>query len=339
MIARGHASWVLTALISGGCGFPDANQEYPVIQARVETDPVPSQDDAADDPAIWVNPQNPEQSLIFGTDKKSGLMVFGLDGRQLQYLAAGRLNNIDIRPDPAAPEAASILAASAREPSEVVLFRLDHATGKVSELVRHDVGLENPYGICMTVMPNQTLNIVVTSQDGTVAQFRIEATKNLAETRRFKLVTQPEGCVIDDASGQLYIGEEGRGIWLSSVRDDPAEPPTLFADINDGILKPDVEGLTLLQYGDRNLVLASSQGDNSYAAYDAADGKHVVSFRIGDSAKIDGTHETDGIDATSIPLPGHPQGMLVVQDGVNTNPEAPQNFKLVSLEDVYSLIR
>ena len=32
--------------------------------------------DAADDPAIWVNPYNSTNSLVFGTDKRSGIYTF-----------------------------------------------------------------------------------------------------------------------------------------------------------------------------------------------------------------------------------------------------------------------
>src|SRR5262245_41831515 len=38
------------------------------VLATVETDPVPNGGDAADDPAIWVNPNDPAQSAIIGTD-------------------------------------------------------------------------------------------------------------------------------------------------------------------------------------------------------------------------------------------------------------------------------
>lgn len=326
----------MTATV-GACGIPGSGTDYPVLHAHAETDPVPSHDDAADDPAIWIDTARPDNSRIIGTDKKSGLMVFNLEGRQLQYLPAGFLNNVDIRPDPADPAGASILAASARNPSEVVLFRLDHNTTEVSELQRHRVDIANPYGICLTVLPDATLKAVVTSQDGVVAHYVLDEGFNLIETRRFQLESQPEGCVVDDRTGRLFIGEEGRGVWVSSVHADDTAAPMLFADVNDGVLEPDVEGLTLL-HGERTLLVASSQGDNSYAVYDTEDGKHLTSFRIGDSTGIDGTEETDGIDANSTPLPGYPLGLIVVQDGVNTNPDAPQNFKFLSLEDVYALL-
>src|SRR5262249_18029341 len=64
-------------------------------KAFVETEAVPSDGDAADDPAIWVHPGDPTRSLILGTDKKGGLNVFDLEGRRLQIVSHGsRPNNV-----------------------------------------------------------------------------------------------------------------------------------------------------------------------------------------------------------------------------------------------------
>ena len=67
------------------------------VAATVETEPVPSKDDAADDPCVWIYPTAPSRSTIIGTDKKDGLAVYDLAGHTLQYLPDGRLNNVDIR--------------------------------------------------------------------------------------------------------------------------------------------------------------------------------------------------------------------------------------------------
>ena len=45
---------------------------------------------AADDPAIWVHQADPAKSRILGTNKKQGMLVYDLQGRQTQLLAAGR---------------------------------------------------------------------------------------------------------------------------------------------------------------------------------------------------------------------------------------------------------
>ena len=75
------------------------------VSATVETEPVPHSGDAADDPAVWVDPADPSLSAIVATDKDGGLLVYDLAGRQLQNLQAGEMNNVDLRP--AADEALS----------------------------------------------------------------------------------------------------------------------------------------------------------------------------------------------------------------------------------------
>ena len=56
--------------------------------------------DAADDPAIWVNPWDRSQSLVIGTDKSAkNLEVYDLTGHRLQRIpdANGSVNNVDVR--------------------------------------------------------------------------------------------------------------------------------------------------------------------------------------------------------------------------------------------------
>ena len=48
---------------------------------------------------------------------------------------------------------------------------------------------------------------------------------------------------------------------------------------------------------------------------------------------------TDGIDVAATALgPDYPQGLLVVQDDENTNPNSFQNFKYVSWADVVAAL-
>ena len=67
------------------------------VAATVETTPVPSSGDAADDMVVWVHPTTPSASIVIGTDKHAGLAVYDLTGSQLQFLPDGDLNNVDLR--------------------------------------------------------------------------------------------------------------------------------------------------------------------------------------------------------------------------------------------------
>lgn len=68
----------------------------PIVLPQRQTDPVAQQGDAADDPAIWVNPAQPQDSRVLATNKKQGLLVYDLEGRQRQFLATGRIA-VDLR--------------------------------------------------------------------------------------------------------------------------------------------------------------------------------------------------------------------------------------------------
>ena len=70
----------------------------PDVKPAIVTQPVLFD---SDDPAIWVNPANPAQSLVIGTDKNEtgALYVFDLDGKIVQNKVVKGLkrpNNVDI---------------------------------------------------------------------------------------------------------------------------------------------------------------------------------------------------------------------------------------------------
>ncbi|WP_405798103.1 phytase [Streptomyces sp. NBC_01506] len=176
---------------------------------------------------------------------------------------------------------------------------------------------------------------------------------------------QVEGMVIDPETGTLYAGQETIGIWrlgadlrgtpklIDKVReygvpgtyDEETDECAPGADPGFGgtRLSADVEGLTLVhQEGGDGYLLASSQGDNSFAAYDrefSDRNEYEGGFQVtAASETLDGTEESDGAAALNKPLgPKYPHGLLVVQDG-DDKPGEPDrdatNFKFVALKPV-----
>src|SRR3546814_9096252 len=100
------------------------------VTASGETQPVgTNRADAADDPAIWVDPANPGHALIVATDKKAGLHVYDLTGKDLAFIEGGLVNNVDIAGD--------IIVASDRNDgvnAHLAVFRLDDATPAIVPL-------------------------------------------------------------------------------------------------------------------------------------------------------------------------------------------------------------
>ena len=319
------------------------------VVATVETEPVPHGGDSADDPAVWVDPDDPSRSVVIGTDKSGGLAVYDLAGEQLQYLPAGDENNVDVRParDGLVLQGRPVVlvVAGNRSTNTIDVFELDPGTRQLRDVagapIRPDLEV---YGSCL-YRSAQTgrVHAFVNSKDGEVEQWELtdDGSGRVAgeRVRSFGVESQTEGCVADDELGDLYLGEENRGIWQFGAEPDAGDTGTLIAEVSpSGPLVADVEGLTLT-YGDdgTGFLIASSQGDDSYAVYRReGDHAHVGSFRIrasGASGGIDGVEDTDGIDVTTAELgPSFPAGLFVAQDGVNDGED--QNFKLVPLQDV-----
>ncbi|HEX7819413.1 MAG TPA: phytase [Sphingobium sp.] len=315
------------------------------VAARAETDPVGTAlADAADDPAIWRNPANPAASLIVGTDKKAGLYSYGLDGRKRSFVSAGQLNNVDLR-DAVLWAGKRVILVGASDRTDrarprVSLFTLDGASGALSQIGSFDSGTAGEaYGFCFGRHRGGMPTAYVVTKAGVVLELALsdDPARPMTLLRQFGVTTQAEGCVVDDRTGQLYLGEEDVGIWrfdLNAVQ--PVAIPFAGVGAAQGLVA-DVEGLALAPVGDKagdkgGLLVVSSQGDNGYALLDLTDGTLRGRFRINGGA-IGGTSDTDGIELALGDFgPDYPAGLFVAQDGDNL-PRA-QNFKLVSWADV-----
>jgi 3-phytase len=312
-----------------------------IIEPRGQTEPMARLGDAADDPAIWVHPSDPAASRILGTNKKQGLLVYDLQGKQQQLLEVGRLNNVDLRQNVTFDgRRVDLAVASQRDDNSIMLFTID-GQGSVNEAARLPTDLERIYGICLYQPAGGGLEAFVNDKDGSYRHYRIERHgQSYASTllRRFSVASQPEGCVVDDRSGRLFIGEEKRGVWAGPA-DAAAAKTALQLILPVGPhLSADVEGLALYHGAKSDYLIVSSQGNNSYVVLDAAAPHRVRgTFRVGYNlaAGIDGTSETDGLDVSSANLGGaYAGGILVIQDGYKRLPDGPQNFKYIAWEDV-----
>ncbi len=323
---------------SGAAGVPTLE-----LVATGETVPVgTTARDAADDPAIWRNAADPAKSLVIGTDKRAGLYVFGMDGAKKSFLPEGELNNVDLREVTIDGRQTVLVGASIRNDRDnayIGLYTLDTESAELTPLGKYPAGAGEAYGFCFGQdTAGETFAYMITKA-GNVREMKLSfagGVPNASVRREHKLTTQPEGCVVDDRIGRLYVGEENAAIWLYDLNAD-AFVPQRFADVNGRELVADVEGLALAPSGDNGgYLVASSQGDNAYVLYDLVTGAYVNRFRLVDGV-VDGTSETDGIEVMPGDFgPQYPDGLMVVQDG--DNGDQTQNFKYVSWRDVVEAV-
>lgn len=322
---------------------PLAAGPFPALVATVESVPVVSFGDAADDPAIWAHPTDPARSVVVATDKRDGLYVYDMQGRELQRLSDGKMNNVDLRDNfQLGGQGITVVAASNRTDRTIALYRLDHETRQLTSIAAgpQDTGLRDPYGLCMYQNPqNGRTYVFVNGDDTRKRQFELIDAGNgrvrAQFVRELTFNSQTEGCVTDDAAQMLYVGEEDVGIWRIGAEPDAGQE-LIAVDMvaANAALRDDIEGMALYDLGGgRGYLVVSSQGNNSYAVYRREGAREYLgSFIIvaNPAAGIDGASETDGLDVSSANLgPGFEHGAVIVQDGRNIMPEARQNYKYV----------
>ena len=261
----------------------------------------------------------------------------------LQSRADGRINNVDLRYDfPLEDKSVALVAGSNRTTDSISLWAVDENSRTLVDVSDGliDTRMVDPYGLCM-YRSSSTGNyyVFVNDTDGLVRQWQLEGNEHgrvsATEVREFKLDSQTEGCVADDETGHLYVGEEDVGIWKLSAEPDGEDTRTFVDGVDDnGNLTADVEGLAIY-YGPNGsgYLVASNQGADNYALYErSGDNRFIGIFHVvaDEALGIDGISETDGLDVNSAYFgPNFPGGVFVAQDGRNITPDENQNFKLV----------
>ena len=323
------------------------------VVATGQTQPVEHSGDAADDPAIWLHPTDPNLSLIIGTDKIGGLGVYDLNGNRLQNLPDGRLNNVDVLYNFSTEvETFDIVAAGNRtEPKRICIYKVDPQTRRLYDITARQISIEmsEAYGFCLYRSPLTSIPYAfISDYEGLIQQWQLfcnDSGKIDARlVRTIKLDSVAEGMVADSTYSAVYFGEEDRGIWKY-----PAEPhdntlPLLIAQTNrydpNSALGPNVEGLTIYHTrSGKGYLIASGQRSGTFCVYERTGcNKYLFSFRIAEnkSLAIDAVSGTDGIDVISSSMGTlFPYGLFVAQD--NMKPQANQNFKLVPWQNIVTV--
>ena len=331
----------------------------------------------SDDAAVYVNANDAGSSVVFTTHKNGGLRVYDLEGTELQRIEPEgiRYNNVDVLYDVGENRIKFDLAiASDRENDTLAIFRVNRQTGEVTEVTSPDIpasifgvddGEQTAYGLATYQSPVDGKSYVyVTQGDGSkIAQLELVQdrgffTYELVRTLELPVAEgddaedyQSEGIVIDRETGIGYVAvEEELGLLSFDAEANGSDDFEIIAPIDADFFEPDLEGVAI-HYGENGegLIVVSSQGDSTYAAFDRISYEYRGSFAIRGGEEIDGTEETDGIEILSTGLPGFENGIFIAHDGSN-EPEAvfgdPEdgeiqnfntNFKFADLGDVLEL--
>ncbi|GAA2992945.1 phytase [Streptomyces fulvorobeus] len=390
----------LTALAASLVMVTGASPAGPVsVEARVET-PAVYDDEAggnadADDPAVWVDPDNPGRSIVIGTLKEAGLDVYGLDGRRLQHVSApaapgedaapGRFNNVDIVYGfELGGRKRDLALVSDRGRDRIRAYVIDPAAVAAGRAPLRDVtasgvrpvfaaneaevdGQRTSYGLAafsdgddayvvVSQREESRLRLLELEDVGGRVGYSAEDTLDLPGTFTLPDGTdwtpcadpgerpQVEGMAVDQEEHVLYAAQEAVGLWRVELDDEEFGTPEVLDRVREygtpwtydaageecvldtaadpGFggenLSADAEGVTVYHAAEgTGYVLASSQGDNTFAVYGREGrNRYLGSFTVDDGAATDGVQHSDGSTVVNVPLGrGFPKGLLVTHDG------------------------
>ncbi|OBX25268.1 3-phytase [Gelidibacter algens] len=314
-------------------------EKLPEIKPTVVTEKMPHD---SDDPAIWVNKQNPELSIIFGTDKdevNGGVYAFNLDGKIIHEKSLTNIsypNNVDIEYDFAVTDSTKtdIMVFTEREKNQIRVYSVPDMVPlgefKVFE-DETDIALKRPMGVSLYKNPESgDISIILSRKFGPTKGYLYQydlfsdslgiKINLLRKFGTFSGQKEIEAIAVDDALGYVYYADEGVGIrkyYANPKKGD--EELALFGAEDFG---RDIEGIAIAAYeGDKGYIIVSDQQDHTFNFYKRSDNTFVKKLNLG-------TLETDGCDVTTKALGSKfPNGLFV-----SMNDE--QNFMFHSLDSL-----
>lgn len=310
----------------GGELLKDSNR-VDTLRASVITEPVAHD---SDDPAIWVHPEDPEKSLIIGTDKDTdgGIYAFDLKGKIVKKVKdIKRPNNIDIAYGfDWNGRKIDIAVATERKTNKLRVFSLPDLTAIDGGGIEVFAGEAEraPMGIALYTRPGDHAIFAIVGRksgpsEGYLWQYKLNTSPG--ETVQGQLVRkfgkysgkkEIEAIAVDNELGFVYYSDEQEGL-RKYLADPAAKDNSELSLFGQSGFSDDHEGIAIYKSSDTTgYLIVSNQGSQTIMVYprEGVNGKsndYPLLAEIPTSAL-----ETDGLDATAAPLgKTFPKGLLV----------------------------
>jgi 3-phytase len=316
----------------------EVSQEIIPLKPVYVTDPVVHD---TDDPAIWINPMDPGQSLILGTDKDSlgALYVFDLKGKVIDSLVRRgiqRPNNVDVGYQLEMGDAKIDFAVTGERLTSKLRFyklpEMEEINPSGIEIYQGEEGPEfrDLMGVAVYKNPKSSQTYVIAGRkngptDGTYLwQYEVKGSSSGIElelVRKFGQFSgnkEIEAIAVDNELGFIYYSDEGVGVRKYYADPEKGnEELALFA--TEGFTE-DHEGISIYKTGEKTgYILVSDQAANLFHVFPregstSDPNEHVLITKIPTS-----TISSDGSEVTNINLgPDFPNGLFVAMSDDKT---------------------
>ena len=331
---------IITSTMIVNCTSKNEDGETPINKLKpvVITQPVKHD---TDDPAIWIHPTDPTQSLVIGTDKDvdGALYVFNLEGQILEDKVVRNLkrpNNVDVEYGLILNDKpVSIAVTTERYENRIRIF-------SVPDMEPVDNGgipvfegepQRDPMGIALYKRPSDgaVYTIVGRKQGPTTGSYlwqyflEDDGTGNVkaVKVREFGIwsgTKEIESIAVDDRLGYVYYSDEGVGVRKYYADPDIAEASKELAMFcNEGITQ-DNEGISIYEVDDSTgYILVSDQQANEFHIFKReGEPGNPHDHQLVKVIKVS-TNESDGSDVASVALNAKfPQGLFVAMSDNKT---------------------
>lgn len=289
-----------------------------IIQPVVITDTVKHD---TDDPAIWINPTDPGQSIILGTDKNEdgALYAFDLNGKILEDKTVRNLkrpNNVDIAYGLIlSGKPTDIAVVTEREANKIRIFSLPDMKPIDNGGIEVFAGEaeQAPMGISLFTRPgDKTIFAIVGRKtgpsEGYLWQYQLaddgKGNVKASVVRKFGKYSgkkEIESIAVDNELGYVYYSDEQVGV--RKYHADPDSSSKELALIPNTNFTEDNEGISIYKTGaGTGFLLVSDQGADKFhifkregEASNAHDHKLVKIVKVA-------AHKSDGSEVTNVPV-------------------------------------
>jgi 3-phytase len=311
-----------------------------------------------DDPAVWVNSEDPSRSLVLGTNKVpapgGALVVFGLDGKTRQTInGIDRPNNVDVEYGlPLRGKPTDIAVLTERLKQRLRVFSIAYSgvadigsAGGIPVFDGQSGESAAPMGIALYKRPSDGAIFAIVGRktgptQGYLWQYRLEddgagkvkGTK-VREFGVFSGAGEIEAIAVDDALGYVYYADEGDGIHKWHADPDHPDAAREIAHFGRTGFQEDREGIAIYARPDgTGYILCTDQieGNSRYLVFrrEGSPGKPHDHSQVLKVVR-GGADSTDGIDVVSAALgEAFPDGLMVAMNA------EPRNFLIYRWRDV-----
>ncbi len=274
-----------------------------------------------DDPAIWINREDPAKSLIIGTDKGNeqgigALYVFDLNGKIVDSVNnIQRPNNVDIAYDfSLGNERVDIAVCTERYTHSIRVFQLPSMTPIDNGGIPVFVGdtLRSPMGVALFTEPaSNTFYAIVGRKygpkDGYLWQYELYNESGAVRGKlvrkfgKFSGVKEIEAIAVDSELGYVYYSDENVGVRKYYAHPDSSNTElALFA--TEGFTD-DHEGISIFKKDNTSgYILVSDQQANKFHIYPREGTGGDVHLHPRLKTVLLSTLDSDGSEVTSAAL-------------------------------------